>query len=165
MSEIRELFRRITLGVYVIGAAHEGRRGVFTAAWVMPASYRPLLLAVSVNPGNASHAILKASGSFAVSVLKRGQLELARRFGARAEPGHDKLVGVAWRPGNRGAPVLQEALACFECEVASCIAAGDHELVVGRVTAGRILDPDAAPMTYAETADLDSSSLLYPASF
>jgi flavin reductase (DIM6/NTAB) family NADH-FMN oxidoreductase RutF len=165
VNAIAQLLGRISTGVYVIGAAHGARRGAFTAAWVMQASYRPLLLAVSVNPDNATHAILKASGGFAVSVLKRGQLELARRFGARSEAGQDKLSGVAWQAGSRGAPMLQEALACLECEVAACTAAGDHELVVARVTGGRILDPDAAPMSYAETAGLDGSGPLYPDSF
>jgi len=165
VNEIAELFGRITLGVYVVGAAHGGRRGAFTAAWVTQASYRPLLLAVSVNPQNASHGILKAGGGFAVSVLKRGQLELARRFGTRAQAGHDKLDGVAWRPGHKGSPVLQEALAYFECELVSCTAAGDHELVVGRVIGGRILDPDAVPLTYADTGGMDRSDALYPASF
>lgn len=162
---ITELFGRISTGVYVIGAAHGARRSAFTAAWVMQVSYRPLLLAVSVNPDNATHAILKASGGFAVSVLKRGQMELARRFGARSEAGQDKLAGVAWQAGSRGAPMLQEALACFECEVVGWMAAGDHELAVGRVTGGRILDADAAPMIYAETAGLDGAAPLYPTSF
>jgi flavin reductase (DIM6/NTAB) family NADH-FMN oxidoreductase RutF len=165
MNEIVELFRRIGLGVYVIGAAHGGRRGAFTAAWLMQASYRPLLLAVSVNPRNASHAILKAAGGFTVSVLKQGQLELARRFGTPPQAGHDKLAGVGWQPAYNGAPVLQEALAYFECELAGCTAAGDHELIVARVVGGRILDAEAAPMTYAEAAGIDGSAALYPAAF
>ena len=40
-------------------------------------------------------------------------------------------------------------------------AAGDHELVVGRVVGGRVLNPDAAPMLYAETGDMDGSSALF----
>jgi hypothetical protein len=31
------------------------------------------------------------------------------------------------------------------------------------VVDGRILDPNAVPMTYAETGDMDGSSALYPA--
>ena len=165
MIQIAELFRRITLGVYVVGAAHEDRRGAFTAVWVTQASYDPPLLAVSVNPHNATHALLKASGGFAVSVLKRGQLDIAQHFGTRSEKGQDKLAGVAWRPGHRGAPILQDAFAYFECELIGCALAGDHELVIGRVIGGRILDSDAAPLTYADTGTMDGSSSLYPASF
>jgi flavin reductase (DIM6/NTAB) family NADH-FMN oxidoreductase RutF len=165
MSEMTELFSRLTLGVYVVGVAHGERRDAFTAAWVMQVSYDPLLLAVSVNPDNASHAILQASGGFAVSVLKQGQLELARHFGTRSGRGQDKLAGIAWRPGREGAPVLQEALAYFECELVNRMQAGDHEISVGRVIGGQILDRDATPMNYAETGPMDGSSTLYPASF
>jgi flavin reductase (DIM6/NTAB) family NADH-FMN oxidoreductase RutF len=165
VNQIAELFRRITLGVYVVSAAHEGRRGAFTAAWVTQASYAPPLLAVCVNPRNATHALMKASGGFAVSVLERAQLDLARRFGASPESVQDKFAGVAWRPGYKGAPVLEAALAYFECELTGCAAAGDHELVVGRVIGGRIVDPDAAPLTYADTGSMDRSSSLFPASF
>ena len=162
VNEIVELFRRITLGVYVIGAAHEGRRGAFTAAWVMQASYNPPLLVISVNPRNATQGILKASGGFTVSVLKQGQLDHARRLGTAPESGQDKLAGIRWRPGHGGAPVLQDALAYFECELTSCTAAGDHELVVGRVVGGRIVDASAVPLTYADTGSMDGSSSLYP---
>ncbi len=165
MNQIAELFRCITLGVYLVGAAHEGRRGAFTAAWATQVSFAPPLLAVSVKPHNAAYALLKAGGGFAVSVLKRGQLDVARRFGSPPQSGQDKLAGVAWRPGYKGVPVLQDALAYFECELTGCAAAGDHELVVGRVIGGRILDPDAAPLTYADTGSMDRSSSLYPASF
>lgn len=165
MNEIAALFRRLSLGVYVVGAAQDERRDAFTAAWVMQASFDPLLLALSINPQNASYPLLHASRAFTVSVLKRGQLELARRFGTRSGREQDKLAGVRWHPGRSGAPVLDAALACFDCELTESVRTGDHELVVGHVLDGRVLDPDAAPMAYAETGDMDGSSALYPARF
>ena len=163
MNEIATLCRQLSFGVYVVGAAEDERRDAFTAAWLMQASFDPLLLALSINPRNASYSLLMASGAFTVSVLKRGQLELARRFGTRSVPESDKLAGVRWHPGRSGAPVLDEALAYFDCELTQSFRAGDHELVIGRVIDGRVLAPDAVPMTYAETGDMDGSSALYPA--
>jgi flavin reductase (DIM6/NTAB) family NADH-FMN oxidoreductase RutF len=165
MNEIAALFHRLTLGVYVVGVAHAGQRDAFTAAWVMQTSFDPLLLALSINPRNASYPLLRAGGGFAVSVLKQGQLELARRFGTQSGRDKDKLAGVRWRPARSGAPALEEALAYLDCELTQSLAVGDHELVVGRVIDGRILDHDAAPMTYAETGDMDGSSALYPEKF
>jgi flavin reductase (DIM6/NTAB) family NADH-FMN oxidoreductase RutF len=165
VNEIGALCRRLSLGVYVVGAAQGERRDAFTAAWVMQTSFEPLLLALSVSPQHASYSLLHASGAFTVSVLKRGQLELARRFGTRSGRELDKLAGVRWHPGRSGAPVLDEALAYFDCELTASVPTGDHELVVGRVIGGRILDPDAVPATYAETGDMDGSSALYPAQF
>ena len=131
----------------------------------MQASFDPLLLAVSVNPGNASYPLLHASGGFTVSVLKRGQIELARRFGTRSGRDGDKLAGIPWHPAASGAPVLDDALAYFDCRLEGSLPAGDHELVLGRVVDGAILDADAEPMTYVETADMDGSSALYPERF
>lgn len=69
-----DVFRRLTAGVYVIGAAHEGRIDAFTAAWLMQVSFDPLLVALSVNPSNASYPLLVDSGAFVVNVLAAGQL-------------------------------------------------------------------------------------------
>ena len=165
MSDIAALFHQLTLGVYVVGVADAGRRDGFTAAWVMQVSFDPLLLAVSINPGNASYPLLRGGGGFAISVLKRGQLELARRFGTQSGRDHDKLAGVRWWPGRHGAPILEDALAYFDCALSGSMRSGDHELVLGRVIDGRILAHDVEPMRYADTGDMDGSSALYPVKF
>ena len=165
MSEIAALFHRLSYGVYVVGVAAGERRDGFTAAWVMQASFDPLLLALSINASNASYELLHAGGGFTVNVLKRGQLDLARRFGTRSGRDEDKLAGIRWRSGRAGAPILEQALAYFDCEIAGRHRAGDHELVLGLVVDGKILDPAAAPLTYADTGDMDGSADLYPASF
>ena len=165
MSDIAALCHQLTLGVYVIGVANAGQCGGFTAAWVMQVSFDPLLLALSINPNHTSYALLHSGGSFTVNVLKREQLKLARRFGTQSAREHDKLAGIRWRPGRHGTPILEDALAYFDCELSDSLRSGDHELVVGRVIDGRILSPGAVPMTYAETGDMDGSSLFYPEKF
>lgn len=160
--DIVALFRRLTLGVYAVGVTDGQRRDAFTAAWIMQASFSPLMLAVSINPDNASYELLHATGGFTVNVLKQGQLELARRLGTRSGRDEDKLAGIRFRPGRLGSPILEEALAYFECELMGRSRAGDHELVLGKVVEGKILDWDATPLTYAETGDMDGSSALYP---
>lgn len=160
--DIAALFRRLTYGVYVVGVADGDRRGAFTAAWVMQTSFDPLLLAVSINPHNASYSILHAGAAFTINVLRHGQLDLARRFGTRSGRDQDKLEDIRWRPGRTGAPILEDALAYFDCELDGSMRAGDHELILGRVAAGGIIDHHGAPMTYAETGDMDGSGALYP---
>jgi flavin reductase (DIM6/NTAB) family NADH-FMN oxidoreductase RutF len=162
MNEVASLFRRLSYGVYVVGVADGKRRNVFTAAWVMQTSFDPLLLALSINPDNASHPLLHAGGGFTVNVLKQGQENLATRFGTRSGRDEDKLAGILWHSGRTGAPILEDALAYFDCRLSSQLKAGDHELAVGRVVDGRILDPNGVPLTYADTGDMDGSSALYP---
>jgi flavin reductase (DIM6/NTAB) family NADH-FMN oxidoreductase RutF len=164
-TEIPALFRRLTLGVYVVGVASAGERDGFTAAWVMQVSFEPMLLALSINPANASYPLLQGGGGFVVNVLKRGQLELARRFGTRSGRDVDKLVGLRWRPGHNGAPILEDALAYLDCALAGNMRSGDHELVLGRVVDGLILDRASQPLAYADTGDMDGSGTLYPTQF
>lgn len=164
-NHVAALFRQLTLGVYVVGVVDGPRRDAFTAAWIMQASFDPLLLALSINPANASYELLHASGGFTVNVLKQGQLELARRLGTKSGRDENKLAGIRTHPGRTGAPVLDDALAYFECELMGRTRAGDHELVLGRVLDGKILDAAGSPLTYVETGDMDGSSELYPKSF
>ena len=165
METVAALFRLLTQGVYVVGVSDGQQRDAFTAAWIMQASFDPLLLAVSINPDNASYELLHASGWFTVNVLKQDQLDLARHFGTKSGRDRDKLARVRIRPGQAGSPILEDALAYFECVLEGRTRAGDHELVLGRVMNGQILDPKAAPLTYAETEDMDGSSALYPGTF
>jgi flavin reductase (DIM6/NTAB) family NADH-FMN oxidoreductase RutF len=165
VADLADLFRRLNAGVYVVGVADGERRNAFTAAWLMQVSFDPLLLALSVNPGHASFPLLIGGGGFAVSVLSRDQLELARHFGTRSGRETDKLAGVSWRAGRTGAPILAGVVAYLECRLTGRIPAGDHEIVIARPVAGELLLPDAIPLTYADTGDLDGSRELYPASF
>ena len=162
MNEVAALFHQLSYGVYVVGVADGKRRNAFTAAWVMQTSFDPLLLALSVNREHASYPLLQAGRGFTVNVLKQGQQDLARWFGTRSGRDEDKLAGIRWRPGRTGAPMLEDALAYFDCELSGGMVAGDHELVLGRVTDGKVLDRNAAPLTYADTGEMDGSSALYP---
>lgn len=163
--EIVALFRHLTLGVYVIGVADGAVHDAFTASAVMQASYQPLILAIAINPDHASYPIMRAGRSFAISVLAQDQMELARRFGTSASLGANKMKGISWRSARRGAPILSEALAYFECAVHEDMPAGDHHVVFGHVLDGAVLNPGVAPLKYAETHNLDGSAALYPASF
>ena len=165
MNEITELFRRLTYGVYVVGVADGEQRDAFTAAWVMQTSFDPLLLALSINPEHFSYTLLKESGVFSVSVLRQGQLDLVRHFGCQSGRNTDKLAGQRWRPGEHGAPVLLDAAAYLECRVTGTMPAGDHELILGEVVDGGLLDPEAAPLRYSDTGNIDGSSALYPGKF
>jgi 3-hydroxy-9,10-secoandrosta-1,3,5(10)-triene-9,17-dione monooxygenase reductase component len=80
---------------------------------------------------SATWSAIERAGHFCANVLSDGQQELARRFGTS---GDDKFTGVRWSPSPSGAPVLAGALTWVECAVEAVHEAGDHYLVMGRVT-------------------------------
>lgn len=160
---IAELFKRVTTGVHVVGVAAGERRNAFTAAWVMPVSFQPLLIAVSVNPRHSSYGLLKEGGGFTVNVLGKGHAGLAARFAGPRLGG--KLDAAPWRPGRSGAPLLDAAVARFECELAGEYPAGDHVLVLGRVVDGALLEAEAEPLLYADVWGIARAGELFPDGF
>jgi flavin reductase (DIM6/NTAB) family NADH-FMN oxidoreductase RutF len=162
-DSIAALFQRLTLGVYVVGVAHGEARNAFTAAWVTQVSFNPLLLALSIDPHHSSYRLVKEGRAFSVNVLKKGQLELAEHFGRSASS--DKLAEIEWTQGCAGLPLLLESLAWFECRLVDEYPVGDHMLVLGHVIGGKLLDPEAEPLSYRETGAMDGAAVLFPDAF
>jgi flavin reductase (DIM6/NTAB) family NADH-FMN oxidoreductase RutF len=70
-----------------------------------------------------------------------------------------------WATGRLDLPLLADALVWFECQVLSEYPAGDHVQVLGRVIGGKLLDPEAEPMSYRETGEMDGASAVFPDAF
>lgn len=160
-----ELFRRLTSGVYVITAAHGGQQGGFTAAWVTQVSFDPLLVAVSINPANATWSLIGRSRGFAINVLASGERETVRHFGLQSGRDVDKFKGVRTLTAPDGSLILADAVSWLGCRIEQQFPAGDHIVVVARVVAGDVLSPEIAPMRYSETGDMDGSAGLFPPKF
>ena len=152
-----QLFKQINHGVYVIGVSDGTRQNAFTAAWVMQVSFKPPLLAISINPQSYSYQILQAGGICSVNVLSQNQAELAEHFGQSAI---DKMAGHQWQSAQTGAPILSESLAYFDCKVSHYTEAGDHIVAICNVVAAAKLNKGQA-LLYNRTGDLDGSSQLY----
>lgn len=157
MDNLDTLFKRISHGVYVIGVTDGTVQHAFTAAWVMQVSFKPPLLALSINPAHYSYQLLQAGGVCTVNVLGLGQYALAAHFG---RSGKDKMAVGDWQQSPNGAPWLSESLAYFDCKVSHYTDAGDHKIAVCQVLSATHLRP-GQPLLYADMGDADGSSGLY----
>lgn len=84
-------------------------------------------------PGKASRTwpVIERAGHFCVNVLSHAQRHISTVFGTA---GADKFATVPWTPAPSGAPVLDGVLAWVDCSVEAAHDAGDHLVVIGRVT-------------------------------
>ena len=119
-------------GVTVITGVEDGRPAGFACQAFAALSLDPPLVLFCPARSSATWPMIARAGYFCANVLAARQQEIARRFGV---PGTDKFAGVSWSPSPSGAPVLAGALAWVECAVQAVHEAGDHYVVVGRVTA------------------------------
>ncbi|WP_411730839.1 flavin reductase [Paeniglutamicibacter sp.] len=72
----------------------------------------------------------EASTHFAINVLESSQHVLSRQF---ATPAEDKFAGVDCSEGIAGVPLLEGAVATFQCRTVARHDAGDHVIYVGEV--------------------------------
>ena len=118
-----------------------------TASWVTQTSERPPCVAVAVKSNRYSHDIMLESETFALSVLRDDQVDVATHFADTSGEYYDKLLGVPYGLTPSGSPFLLDCLAYLDCRVIDRARAGDHTLVVGEVTASDILD-ESYPLIY-----------------
>jgi flavin reductase (DIM6/NTAB) family NADH-FMN oxidoreductase RutF len=140
----------IPYGLFVLGAAHGNNATAATVNWVTQASFNPPLVAVGIKKDSGSHAIVKDSKKFAISMLASGQKNIAGAFFKHVEPKDGKLGDFAYEKGTNGAPIISEAPASVECDVVGFYELGDHSIVVGKVTEAHV-KRDAEPLTMKET--------------
>ena len=148
---VEEVMHLLPYGVYVVGSVEDGVANGMIADWVMQVSFEPRMLAVSFERSSRSLARIRANRAFTVNILEEDQdgLELARSFvqpsdgakvqgrsAAEAARQRNKLEGIDHSVTPSGCPVLDDALAWLECEAQEFVEAGDHVLVIGRVTDG-----------------------------
>src|ERR671923_634728 len=127
---------RTALGLFATGVAvvttrsRSGKLAGLTANSFAPVSLEPPLVLWSLSRDSPSMACFTDADHFAVNVLGVGQRYLSRHF---SSPQHDKFSGIAHAPGLGGCPLLNGALAHFECAIETTIPGGDHAIFLGRV--------------------------------
>ena len=161
LEPVSEALESLPYGVYVIGSRdEEDRANGMIADWLMQVSFQPRLVACSFENDATTLKNVRATGVFSVNVLPSDGKELAATFAQPREASkikgrseaasavvYDKLRDVSHSRGAQtGCPVLDEALAWFECSAEQFVPAGDHTLVIGRVLDGAVLH-DGDPLT------------------
>ena len=130
-DEFRSALGQFATGVTIVTARDaEGRLMGLTANSFNSVSLSPPLVLWSLSGQSSSLPGFRAASHYAINVLAADQRLLAERFARR---GIDRFEGTAWRPGLTGAPVIDGAVAVFECSQHGQHEAGDHTAPVGRV--------------------------------
>lgn len=145
-----ELFRdvvgRLAAGVTVVTTrdAAGNPRGL-TATAVCSVSLEPPLVLVCAGRDSHTCEAIRASGRYALNFLSSDARHLSDRF---ASAGEGKFEGVDWSEGPHGTPLLDGCLGWVECDVERTLDAGDHTIVLGRVTAVSLETTDGEPLVH-----------------
>ena len=139
---------RFATGVSVVAARHGPLLAGMTANAIATISIDPPLMMASISRKAETHGAIVGSHAFAISILAEDQLALAECFARKTTA--DKLkgfCGATWHEAETGSPVLDGALAFFDCRLSQRYDGGDHTMFLGEIVAAGFRE-DAEPLLW-----------------
>lgn len=133
-SDVRHL--RACLGAFATGVTivttrlRDGGYAGLTANSFNALSLEPPLVLWSLGLKSRNLDAFLSAERFAISVLAASQYDLAMRF---SRTGVDRFGGIGTTPGIGGVPLIDGAIAWFECVTRAQHHHGDHVLFIGEV--------------------------------
>ena len=147
-DDARVALDMMNYGMYVVGSRGPMGMNVMAAHWLMQVSFKPRMVALSLENDARTLANVRDTRVFSVNVMGEDSRDLISSFLQPQIPSKiqgrstvttapvDKLAGVPHKTMSTGCPILKAALAWFECEVEGGLPTGDHTLVVARILDG-----------------------------
>jgi flavin reductase (DIM6/NTAB) family NADH-FMN oxidoreductase RutF len=127
----REVCGHYATGVAVVTACGgQGRLAGVTVNSFTSVSLDPPLVQFSLDRKASVFPIFTDASHFVINVLSNEQRQHSSRFALNS----DAFEEVVYGPGMHGAPVLEGCIANIECEKYAVYDAGDHVIILGRVT-------------------------------
>ena len=135
---------KITSGIFVATAAHEGQRIGMLASFVEQAAFEPPMISMAIARGRAILAALDGGGVFGINILGKENHRLVRSFVKMQE--NDPFAGHELVGNAHDVPQFAEAMAFLVCKVVNKTEAGDHWLYLAEVIDGALQHEHEQPM-------------------
>lgn len=134
---------RLVGSMCIVTTKKEEVSGAMLASWVSQATFNPPGLTVAVAKERAIESLLFKGNSFVLNVLPEGKhIPLMKHFLKPFAPGEERFEGVATEEADNGSPILSDALAYVECQVANRMECGDHWLIYAVAEQGKVLQSE-----------------------
>jgi len=129
---LRQAFGRFMTGVTVVTTrTPDGTPFGFTVNSFSSVSMDPPLLLVCPGKFLSSFDAFASSMHFAVNILAEGQEDVSNTF---ASFKGDRFAQTSHRDDANGIPLIDGAIAQFSCATWKSLPAGDHQILIGKVT-------------------------------
>lgn len=135
-SKFRALFQPSKLLLGVIPIESTGEFNIIALCFTMTCSYKPPMIAVSIEKKNYSYDLMSVASNFVLAVPGESLAEQAMECGLLSGRDSDKfsILNLSKQQlENSSVPGIAEAIANIELTVESRVITGDHMIIVGRV--------------------------------
>ncbi|MHA3081108.1 flavin reductase [Acinetobacter sp. ANC 5502] len=133
-ADFRNAMSSLTSAVSVVTTAGMSDRHGFTASAVCSVTDTPPTLLVCMNKASSSHMHFVENKILTVNVLGAQHEHLSKVFSSKMNP-EERFKHGTWTELETGAPVLEDALVSFDCEIDQIQEVGTHTIFMCRIVA------------------------------
>lgn len=145
-SAYREAMARLGAAVNIVTTGTLDNPVGFTASAVCSVTDTPPTLLVCLNRSSRARTAFYEGGALCVNVLASSQQNLSNHF-ASPNSMTERFAAGHWQTLATGAPVLQEAVATFDCLISQIVEVGTHSVIFG-VVQGILCHSSAEGLVY-----------------
>ena len=153
-SDFKNAMALLTTAVNVITTKGPSGCHGFTASAVCSVTDTPPTLLVCMNQSSRSHAYFVENKVLSVNVLGAQHETISNAFASRLSS-EERFEQGSWTQLTTGAPILEDALVSFDCEIEDIQQVGTHSIFMCRVVAikhGEQLDGQEESLVYFNRA-------------
>lgn len=133
-TDFRNAMSLLTSAVNVVTTIGASGRYGFTASAVCSVTDTPPTLLVCMNKTSYSHAHFIENKILAVNVLGAHHQLISSVFSSKMNPAERFKHGI-WTELKTGAPVLDDSLVSFDCQIEQIQEVGTHDIFICRIVA------------------------------
>jgi len=148
-DDYRGAMARLAAAVNAVTTDGPAGLGGFTASAVCSVTDDPPTLIVCVNLASRQNEIIRSNRVLCVNTLAADQAEIATLFSTKELPIEQRFAVGQWTTLATGSPVLQGAIASFDCKVVERLERGTHSVIFCEVQAIRVRT-DGEPLLYVD---------------
>ncbi|WP_251978268.1 flavin reductase [Salinicola avicenniae] len=131
-AAFRDAMSRLAAAVNVVTTDGPGGRAGFTASAVCSVTDAPPTLLVCINRGSSAYSAFADNPALCVNVLGADHRDVSNTFGGKT-PMAARFARADWTTRETGVPVLEDALAHFECRISQRVTVGTHDVLFGEI--------------------------------
>lgn len=129
--------------VMVVTTDEDGIPNTMPAGWCMFTSGNPRMMATSIGFQRYTHNLLENSEEFVLAYPSKDQKEDVFYCGNHSGANVEKFEKTDLNPVEASVievPLIEDSVACFECEKKGSLDTGDHTIFAGEVVAAHITE-------------------------
>jgi flavin reductase (DIM6/NTAB) family NADH-FMN oxidoreductase RutF len=138
---------RVPSGIFILTLTHDGGETGMLASWVQQCAFKPPMISFAVQRGRPIASLLKPESVVTLNILEKAQTDMIAHFGKGFALTDNAFQDIDLRRAEPHGPILAEAHAYLFVKLTASVPTGDHDLYVGEVTAGSLLD-EGEPMVH-----------------